>query len=59
MDIQEGSYRLLPIKISDIEKNKLPTRLSMLTTLNLIHPSRSEREFERLVKALQDPLPRK
>ncbi|MEM7578677.1 MAG: TIR domain-containing protein [Cyanobacteria bacterium P01_A01_bin.80] len=59
MGIQEGSYRLLPVKIEEIEENKLPTRLSMLTTLNLIHPRRAEREFERLVKALQVPLPRK
>ncbi len=59
MGIQEGSYRLLPVKVEEIEENKLPTRLSMLTTLNLIHPHRAEREFDRLVKALQGPLPRR
>ena len=40
MGLQEGAYRLLPVKIGEIEEAKLPTRLSMLTTLNLAHPSR-------------------
>lgn len=57
MGIQEGSYRLLPVKIEEIEENKLPTRLSMLATLNLIHPRRAEREFGRLVEALKGSLP--
>lgn len=59
MGIQEGSYRLLPIQIASIDDSSLPTRLSMLTTLNLAHPRRAEREFERLVRALQGPLPRR
>jgi TIR domain/CHAT domain len=59
MGIQEGSYRLLPVKFSPIDPNCLPTRLSMLTTLDLVHPRRAEREFDRLVKALQEPLPRR
>lgn len=58
MSIQEGNYRLLPIKFAPIDQNRLPTRLSMLTTLDLIHPRRAEREFDRLVQALQNPLPR-
>ena len=56
MGIQEGTYRLLPVKAMSVE-DSLPTRLSMLTTLNLIHPRRAEREFQRLVRALQNPLP--
>jgi hypothetical protein len=59
MGIQEGSYRLLPVKIEDLDESQLPTRLSMLTTLNLAHPRRAEREFGRLVQALQGPLPRR
>jgi hypothetical protein len=59
MGIQEGSYRLLPVKTAPIEQNQLPTRLSMLATLDLVHPRRAEREFDRLVKALQGPLPRR
>lgn len=57
MGIQEGSYRLLPVKFAPIDQNRLPTRLSMLTTLDLVHPRRAEREFVRLVTALQGPLP--
>ena len=59
MGIQEGTYRLLPIKFGDFDESLLPVRLSMLTTLNLAHPRRAEREFERLVRALQGPLPRR
>jgi hypothetical protein len=40
-------------------KKQLPVRLSMLTTLDLSHPRHSKREFERLVWALQGPLPRR
>jgi hypothetical protein len=57
MDVREGTYRLLPVKIAPLDEGRLPTRLSMLTTLDLIHPRRAEREFERLVQALRGPLP--
>lgn len=57
MGIQEGTYRLLPVKTKSIDSDRLPTRLSMLTTLDLSHPRRAEREFQRLVRALQSPLP--
>jgi len=58
MGIQEGAYRLLPVKIGAIDEDQLPVRLGMLTTLNLIHSRRAEREFGRLVQALKGPLPR-
>lgn len=56
--IQEGTYRLLPVKFMALDSNRLPTRLSMLTTLDLSHPRRAEREFTRLIRALQSPLPK-
>ena len=59
MGIQEGTYRLLPVKIEPVEEDRLPTRLSMLVTLNLAHPSRAERQFDRLIQALQGPLPQR
>ncbi len=59
MGIQEGSYRLLPVQIAPIDESQLPVRLGMLTTLDLAHPRRAEREFGRLVQALQGPLPRR
>lgn len=57
MGIQEGSYRLLPVFIEEIEVNRLPTRISMLSILDLAHPHRGEREFQRLIKAIQGLLP--
>jgi hypothetical protein len=59
MGVQEGTWRLLPVKTAPIDEGRLPTRLSMLTTLDLTHPRRAEREFGRLVRALQGPLPRR
>ena len=59
MGIQEGAYRLLPIQLEAIAKDRLPTRLGMLTTLDLTHPYRSQTELARLVRALQQPLPRR
>jgi len=59
MGIQGGTYRLLPVKIASVDESKYPTRLSMLTTLDMIHPRRAESEFDRLVKALRGPLPRR
>jgi hypothetical protein len=56
MSIQEGSYRLLPLKIAPIATDRLPVRLSMLETLDLTNPRRVERSYERLIKALKGPL---
>jgi hypothetical protein len=55
--IEEGSYRLLPVKIGAIDEVRLPSRLRMLTTLDLTHPSRADQEFNRLAAALRGPLP--
>ena len=57
MGIQEGSYRLLPVRIEPILDERLPTRLSMLTSLNFAHSQHGEHEFDRLIRALQGPLP--
>lgn len=55
MDLQEGTYRLLPVKFEAFDESRLPLRLSQLTTLDLAHPRRAEREFDRLVQALKGP----
>jgi Caspase domain/TIR domain len=57
LGIQEGTYRLLPVKIAQIDEKQLPLRLSMLNMVDLTHPNRSIREFDRLMRALQGPLP--
>ena len=59
MDVQEGSYRLLPVEIEPVEDSQLPTRLSMLTRLPLTHPQRAARAQQRLIDALKQPLPRR
>lgn len=56
MSVQEGSNRVLLVKNFPLEDNRLPLRLGMLTKINLAHPRRAEREFERLVNALKAPL---
>ena len=43
MGIQEGTYRLLPVKIAPIDEGRLPVRLGQLVTLDLTHPRRAER----------------
>ena len=37
LGIQEGTYRVLPVKMAPVDDAQLPTRLSMLTTLDLAH----------------------
>jgi hypothetical protein len=59
MGIEEGRYRLLPLKMAPFDESRLPMRLKMLSTVDLAHPYRAEREVERLVQALRGPLPRR
>jgi hypothetical protein len=58
LGIEEGAYRLLPVKITPVDENRLPLRLRMLATLDLIDPRHADREFGRLASALRGPLPR-
>jgi hypothetical protein len=58
MGVQEGAYRLLPVQFAEFDESQVPVVLSALITLHLGHPRRAEREFARLVRALQGPLPR-
>jgi hypothetical protein len=55
--IEEGSYRLLPVKIGPFDQARLPLRLRMLAALDLADPRRADREFGRLAEALRGPLP--
>jgi Caspase domain/TIR domain len=59
LGIEEGSYRLLPVKIGPVDATRLPLRLRMLTALDLTDPRRADREFTRLAQALRSPLPRR
>jgi len=59
MGIEEGSYRLLPVKIGQVNDALLPIRLRMLARLDLTDPRRADRDFDRLAEALRGPLPRR
>jgi hypothetical protein len=56
LGMQEGTYRVVPIRLDAAE---MPPRLGMLVSLDMTRPARVEREFERLVRALTSPLPRR
>jgi hypothetical protein len=58
LGIQEGSYRVLPIIVASLENTPIPTRLSMLTTLDFTTPALKDFEFNRLMTSLASPLPR-
>jgi Caspase domain/TIR domain len=53
--LEEGSARLLPVRFANVADGLLPARLRMLVTLDLHHPQRGPRNFNRLVRALQAP----
>jgi hypothetical protein len=55
--IDEGTYRVIPVIIATLNDALLPEWLKSLVTLNLAHPSRAERQFNRLLEALKGPLP--
>jgi hypothetical protein len=55
--LEEGTARLLPVRFSDLPGGLLPARLRMLVDLDLAHPHRGPRNFNRLIRALQAPLP--
>jgi hypothetical protein len=57
LGIQEGTYRLLPIRIGAVDQSRLPVRISMLSSLDFQSSQRVEREMQRLIQALQSPLP--
>ncbi len=55
MSIEEGRYRVIPVSREDVDSRLLPSRLSMLTPVNLAHPYRARREMERLLTLLKNP----
>jgi len=54
--IEEGFARLVPVHFGDVDPSRLPARLRMLVSLDLGHPKRGPRNFNRLVKALHAPV---
>jgi hypothetical protein len=58
LGVQEGAYRVLPIQFAPFNETRMPLRLGMLTRLDFSQPRRAERNWERLIGSLRDPLPR-
>lgn len=56
MGIQEGFYRVIPIYNGTVDKQHLPTRLGMLSNIDLAHPRRAEEEMQHLISSLKNPL---
>jgi hypothetical protein len=52
MGVDEGRHRLLPVQAAPFDRTRLPTRLSMLTAVDLSRPERASREVTRLIKTL-------
>jgi hypothetical protein len=58
LGIEEGKYRLLPVKIGPFANDRLPLRIRKLVTLDLVtDKTRGEREMQRLLQALKSPIP--
>ncbi len=55
--LDEGSYRVLPVKIAHFEPHQIGERLNILELLDLTHPRLANRNFEAMIQALKDPLP--
>lgn len=54
--VDEGRYRLVPVKAAPFDRARLPARLSMLTAVDLTRPERAGCELDRLIDALRRPL---
>jgi hypothetical protein len=52
MGVDEGRHRLLPVRAAPFDHDRLPTRLSMLTAVDLTRPDRLNRELARLITTL-------
>ena len=52
MGVDEGRHRLLPVQAATFDRTRLPTRLSMLTAVDLTRPERASRELARLIRTL-------
>jgi hypothetical protein len=58
MGIEEGTYRLLPLKFGLLDEKRIPERIKFLVTRDLAHPRRAESQFKRLIEDLQGELPK-
>ncbi len=59
LDVNEKTYRLLPVLMQREMPPNARAGIQMLETLQLAHPQRAAREMQRLIRALREPLPRR
>jgi hypothetical protein len=52
LGLEQGVARLIPVCRGSFDRSRLPARLRMLVALDLAHPRRGRRNFNRLVAAL-------
>lgn len=57
LGLERGEHRLLPVKITPLDESVYPLRLRILNKIDLSESHRSESEFQRLINALQGPVP--
>ena len=57
MGVNEGSYRLLPVRTASLDEGRLPLRISMLASLDLADPASAKRNVQRLLDSLGGSLP--
>ncbi|MCF3609625.1 TIR domain-containing protein, partial [Planktothrix agardhii 1033] len=57
LGIEEGKARLVCVEKDAIDLARLPERLKLGTMPKLNHPRRAEREFQKLIEQLKQPLP--
>jgi hypothetical protein len=57
LGVEEGKYRLLPVKIDSVDRQRLPLRIRQLVLRDLSHPYRAEDEWKRLIEDLRRPIP--
>ncbi len=58
LGMEQGQFRVIPVKMPAVDDGRIPTRLRMLTLIDLSQPRRAEHNLSRLVQALEGPLPR-
>jgi hypothetical protein len=57
LGIEEGTARLLPVRIASLPPGRLPLRLRALTAIDLSRHDRLDERFNQLVRALRGPVP--
>ena len=56
LDLQEGTFRLLLVRVAPLDERQLPARLAMLSAADFTRPDQVERMFRKVVQVLQGPM---